>query len=156
MQSRHDRLSGVRKAMVAHGLDPAGIRDIPSTTSGAGGLWAGERLMEFGELPDGIVCHTDTVATGIYRALRSREREAGIRITGYDDIVQAALYEPPLTTVSTRPELQGRQTASLLLDLATAGVPSKQTLTAEGWDVDAGRRTWLRRPELRIRRSCGC
>lgn len=46
--------------------------DIPGPPRGAWGLEATTALLEDGNLPDGIVCHNDAVAFGVYRALRER------------------------------------------------------------------------------------
>ncbi|MFT3877756.1 MAG: LacI family DNA-binding transcriptional regulator [Propioniciclava sp.] len=156
MRARAHRARGVRDALAGHGLDPDAMISIPAATTGDGGLWAGERLLERGDLPEAIVCHSDTVAFGVYRALRARGRADGVRIVGYDDVSMAALWEPPLTTVATRPELLGRQSAALLLDILDEGGPGGRTRDAEGFIAQGDGLSWLRRPELRIRQSCGC
>lgn len=53
--------------------------------------------------PDGVICHNDMVAIGVYRGLR----RAGvaipeeIRLTGFDNIPDIQYMETPLTTVET-------------------------------------------------------
>lgn len=142
MLSRHERLAGVRRAVAAAGL-PEELTDLPSETSGGGGLTAGRQLLDRGgELPDGVVCHSDSVAFGLYRALRERGLGAGMRVIGYDDIPGAALWEPPLTSVAVGGRRLGQRAARLLLDRMTDPYADPVVHRAE--------------PELAVRRSCGC
>ncbi len=71
--------------------------------------------MARGPLPDGILCHSDNVAFGVYRALRIHGRHRDVRVIGYDDIATAALWEPPLTTVATHSFELGEIAAQTLL-----------------------------------------
>ena len=64
-----------------------------------------------------------------------------MRVTGYDDIATAELWEPPLTTISTRPAAIGERAAQHLLNQIEHGVN-------EGFVVMT--------PQLVIRESCGC
>ncbi|MDT0269718.1 LacI family DNA-binding transcriptional regulator [Streptomyces sp. DSM 44915] len=142
MLSRHERLAGVRRAMAAAGRAEEPI-DLPSETSGGGGLAAGRELLDRGEVPDGVVCHSDSVAFGLYRALRERGVDAGAtRVIGYDDIPGAALWEPPLTSVAVHGRRLGQRAARLLLDRMTDPYAAPVVHRAE--------------PELAVRRSCGC
>jgi len=158
MRSRAQRIEGMRSALTEHGVPPSSVVDLPSPSTGQGGLWAGERLLERGGLPEAIVCHSDSVAFGLYRALRMRRRAGDVRVIGYDDVSTAALWEPPLTSVATHPELLGRAAAQQLVEqLVEGGGPSftddrLAALALPGEDE----RHRLYRPELRIRRSCGC
>ncbi|WP_413249011.1 LacI family DNA-binding transcriptional regulator [Sinomonas flava] len=140
--SRRDRIEGVRAALTEAGVDLRDFVDVESPSSGAGGLRAGEQLLERGALPEAIVCQSDGVAFGVYRALRRAGRASEVRVIGYDDVRTAALWEPPLTSVATRPERLGRATAELLLSVIEdpAG-PITQRVFA---------------PELMVRESCGC
>ena len=140
--SRRDRIGGVRDALTEAGVDLRQFMDVEAPSSGAGGVHAGDLLLERGRLPEAIVCQSDGVAFGVYRALRVAGRASEVRIIGYDDVRTAALWEPPLTSVATRPERLGRATAELLL----------QVINDRSGDI-------LQRvfpPELMVRQSCGC
>jgi LacI family transcriptional regulator len=140
VMSRWDRIAGVRKALAGH--PGAELIEICSETSGEGGRRVGLQLVDSDDgLPDGVICHNDTVAFGLYRALRTKGA-GGIRVIGYDDIGSAALWEPPLTSVSTAGKSLGRLAAATLLKrVANAGQSPTRSLTE---------------PTLVIRESCGC
>lgn len=82
-----DRLNGVLSAVRDAGLGDAAVTDIPGDATGESVLTAGERLLAAGPLPDGIICHSDSVAFGFYRALRKHGVPTdSVRLIGYDDI----------------------------------------------------------------------
>lgn len=140
--SRRDRITGARAALTDAGVDLRQFTDLESPSSGAGGLRAGEQLLGQGELPEAIICQSDGVAFGVYRALRVAGRASEVRVVGYDDVRTAALWEPPLTSVATRPESLGRAAAELLLeeiDEPSGGISQR-----------------IFAPELVVRESCGC
>jgi len=93
--------------------------------------------------PDAIVAANDNMAIGVLKFLRSAEEAAwkNVAVTGYDDIPQAALEIPALTTVSQP-----------LQKLGAAAVSELESLM-EGQDVPI--RTHID-TEVRIRSSCGC
>lgn len=57
------------------------------------------------------------MALGIYAELRRRDLEPGrdVSVASFDDITMAELLLPPLTSVSTYPDLIGRKAANMLL-----------------------------------------
>ena len=63
------------------------------------------------------VCYNDDVALGLKLGLLARRIRPGeeFALTGFDDIPEAALSTPPLTTLAVEPRERGRQAASLLL-----------------------------------------
>jgi LacI family transcriptional regulator len=67
--------------------------------------------------PTAAVCYNDAVALGLMMGLTSRGRRPGedFAVTGFDDIAEAAVSVPPLTTVAVEPRERGRQAAELLL-----------------------------------------
>lgn len=139
--SRADRMAGVRRAMIDNGLDPESLIDIPSPTTGHGGLNATESLLASGSRPDTILAHSDGVAFGAYRALRKLGLANEIPVTGYDDVSTAELWEPPLTSVATHGEQLGRLAAEHLLSRLN-GLKTEPVL--------------ITKPALVVRESCGC
>jgi LacI family transcriptional regulator len=144
VQSRWDRLDGVRKALDERGRDYGMVvADQPGDSSGAGGLSTADQLLRAGPLPDALICHSDLVAFGAFRALRRAGCSRLPLIVGYDNIPVASLWEPPLTTVSTKAETLGRLAARNLL----------QQLEGEN---DHEVLTTVTAPVLVVRESCGC
>lgn len=70
-----------------------------------------------GEAPTALVCHNDLVALGALLALTHLGLEPGrdCAVIGVDDIEEAALAEPALSSIATHPEAIGRAAAELAL-----------------------------------------
>ena len=68
--------------------------------------------------PTAAVCYNDAVALGLQLGLVARGRRPGVdfAVVGFDDIPEAAVSVPPLTTVATDPRARGRQAAQRILD----------------------------------------
>jgi len=119
MATAHLRLKGYRKA-----LRGAGIRADPALEISCENWYADGAAASFGafldqhgldqhgldqhgrdnrdhELPDAVVCMTDTLALGVISAIHRRGLSVpgDISVVGYDNIADAASMEPPLTTV---------------------------------------------------------
>lgn len=67
--------------------------------------------------PTAAVCYNDAVALGLQLGLAARGRQSGrdFAIVGFDDIPEAAVSSPPLTTIGTDPRARGRQAAYRIL-----------------------------------------
>lgn len=100
------RLQGYLAALAEQGIEPVPEWLETGNFSHLSGLEAGKRLLALKERPTAIFAVSDRVAFGAMEAARN----AGLRlpqelsIVGYDDIEEAALADPPLTTI--RPPLQ--------------------------------------------------
>lgn len=140
-EARPDRTRGVRESAADHGLDQAALTFIASATSPRGGFAAARELLRSGAPIDGIICHSDAVALGAYRALHDAGKAATVRVVSFDGVEYAELIEPPLTTLSVDPRELGRRAARALYDML---------------DGTKGEPTTLLVPELVVRRSCGC
>jgi LacI family transcriptional regulator len=140
---RADRAAGVALGLTSGPGRGRIVADISGPATGRFGYETTIRLLKKGALPDGIVCHNDTVAFGIYRALRDQapERVETIRVIGFDNVDEAALWEPPLTTLAVNGREVGRLAANALARriFEPDGAPERVLLT----------------PELVVRRSCG-
>jgi hypothetical protein len=62
--------SPASRALHDHGIDPQHLIDLPGDSTGTGGLAIGQHLLDASVMPDAILCHSDQVAFGVYRALR--------------------------------------------------------------------------------------
>ena len=79
------------------------------------------------------VCYNDNVALGLMLGLRARGTRPGVEfaITGFDDIPEAALSTPPLTTLSVDPRARGRQAARTAA--AARAIAVKRSRRATWW-----------------------
>jgi len=93
---------------------------------------AGVRLPD--DLPEvsAAVCYNDIVALGLVHGLASAGRRVGtdFAVTGFDDIPEAALFSPPLTTVAVDPSGLGRRAAEVILDRIDHAPQSPERMVA--------------------------
>ncbi len=96
--------------------------------------------------PPAIFCSTDDQAIGVLRAARELRIEVPeeLAVAGFDDVKEAALTDPPLTTVATDRTAMARAAVDLVLD--------------DGLRVPGSRRERVKLfpSRLVVRRSCGC
>ncbi len=115
--SCHQRRAGYQQALAEAGLQ---VRPQWMIESAPNRLEAAARTGELfldSERPSAAVCYNDTVALGLMLGLTSRGIRPGgdFAVTGFDDISEAAVAVPPLTTLIADPRERGRQAAALLL-----------------------------------------
>ncbi|MFJ4439667.1 LacI family DNA-binding transcriptional regulator [Streptomyces sp. NPDC088923] len=140
-----DHVEGWRRAMTEAGLPTAG-RLFQSPYNRYDAYKVGLELLAGPERPPALVCATDDQAIGILRAARELRIDVPgeLAVAGFDDVKEAALTDPPLTTVASDRTAMARAAVDLVLDDALR--------------VSAPRRERLRvyPSRLVIRRSCGC
>lgn len=146
--NRAGRYRGYCMALEQAGLDPA---EMPAWTGADAPAFGDVEAAEVGRraahalfedpatAPTGVVAINDMTALGLCRGLRDLGLQVGTdaSIVGFDDIVLAELYDPPLTTV--------RQPIARMAALAL-----EEMLDDTGEDPG---RTVLLRPELVVRGS---
>lgn len=142
LRPRRERITGLCAALAQVGATLVAEASGPAT-----GRWSREVAAEMfaaGPLPDAVVCHNDSVAFGVYRALRDLAPAAvdRVRVVSFDDEDEAALWEPPITSVAANGREVGRLAGLALLRLIAWPTAAPETV--------------LLRPELIVRRSCGC
>ncbi|WP_374257523.1 LacI family DNA-binding transcriptional regulator [Yokenella regensburgei] len=114
--TRAQRIGGFTSKLLENGLsaDPRWI--VTSQASQSDGARVAEAL--FHQFPQitAAVCYQDIVALGVMQALRKMGREVGrdFALVGFDDITEAALVQPALTTVSVAAKEIGRKAGELL------------------------------------------
>ncbi|MBO6718838.1 MAG: LacI family DNA-binding transcriptional regulator [Rhizobiaceae bacterium] len=139
---RH-RYQGYVAAMEKAGLEVLTSMRIPGPRTKQAGFEAAVTFLALEEKPTAAVCWNDLVAIGLMNGIARAGLVPGvdISVTGYDDLEEAAIATPALTTVWNGQREVGRRAARVLLDrLNGAPLEPKQELI---------------KPELHIRQSTG-
>jgi len=115
--SCRERRLGYQDAMREAGIEPEPqwtVESAPTRLEAAAQTGA---LFVRDPAPTAAVCYNDAVALGLMQGLIRRGRHPGhdFAVTGFDDIPEAAVSAPPLTTVGVEPRARGRQAATLAL-----------------------------------------
>jgi LacI family transcriptional regulator len=115
-QVRMERISGYREALREHNIDHEVVWDC-SDSKLAGLEAAGLLFKEHPEIT-ALVCNGDMVALGACVAIKRMGMEPGqdISVIGFDDISDAAIADPPLSTLSICPRSLGRTLAKVLVE----------------------------------------
>ena len=102
------------------------------------------RLLTADPTVDGIVCFSDVVAFGVLDAIADIGRGVGsdVRVIGFDDVHDAGLNRPSLSSVAVPARETGRRAGQLVLE-RVAG--STEATVREEFPV-----------KLEPRETCGC
>lgn len=113
---RKDRIGGYRKTMESLGLGGGIVWS--SADNKLAGLNAMLHLREIHPEVTAVVCNGDVVALGACLALIRSGLVPGreVSVVGFDDIQDAAVATPALTTMAVSPYKLGRKLARVLLD----------------------------------------
>jgi LacI family transcriptional regulator len=114
-----DRLDGYRSALRTHHIPFAPELVYEGTFFQPDGYAGAQTLLDLRDPPTAIFASNDVMAMGVMDAVRSRglRLPADISVVGFDDIPQASLVRPALTTVNQPLEKMGRVATQKLLDL---------------------------------------
>ncbi|OXT00751.1 transcriptional regulator [Notoacmeibacter marinus] len=112
-----DRYAGYRMAMQRAGLDVRDDWRISGPRTKLAGFEATEAFLNLPDQPTAAVCWNDLVAIGLMNGLARAGHQAGkdYSITGYDDLQEAAIATPALTTVWNGQREVGRMAAKTLV-----------------------------------------
>jgi LacI family transcriptional regulator len=143
VSSRKERVAGYEKALRKSRcpLDPS--RMLTSPPNREGGYQAMQQLLQLPQRPTAALCFNDMVAIGAMQALSAVGKMPGrdFALVGFNDVAEAALCRPALTTIATTPGKIGEVAAELLLDrIARPRQPNRKLIL---------------RPRLVVRESCG-
>jgi len=120
---REERLAGYRAALAAQNIefDPALV--VESAPTRLGGLDAMNAVLCMAERPTAALCFNDVVAIGAMIAATRQGLVVGkdMAIVGFDDIAEASLVSPALTTVAVDGAALGEHAARLLLAQINGG-----------------------------------
>ena len=112
-----ERVKGYRQALAEAGIPVEAALEIEGPLTRKDGMRIIEQVLSRSNPPTGAACANDVFAFGVMLGLRRRGLEPGrdFAVTGNDDIAEAALWTPPLTTVATDFEIIGRVAVQMLL-----------------------------------------
>lgn len=140
-----DHVEGWRRAMQESGRSTEG-RIIEAPYNRYDAYKVALEVLARPDRPTAIFCATDDQAIGVLRAARELRIDVPeqLAVAGFDDVKEAALTDPPLTTVASDRPAMARAAVDLVLDDALR--------------VAGSRRERLKQfpSALVIRRSCGC
>lgn len=137
----HDRKEGYLRALNERGLDPDESLVVESDFSEAGGYYAMQQLLA--ARPEAVFAASDIMAIGAMRAAQ----EAGLKVpediafVGFDDLPQAAIPHPQLTTIRQPIYQFGTKAVDILIDMIENGAKPARRIVMD--------------TELIIRESCG-
>ena len=106
-----------RDTLIAAGLEPGAF--VEGDWTAAGGYTATHQLLDTGATFTALVIGNDQMALGAIRALRERgfRIPEDVSVVGFDDIPEAAYFDPPLTTVQQDFAALGEQSVEYLIAL---------------------------------------
>ena len=138
-----DRYRGYVMAMQKAGMEIRPEWRLPGPRTKQAGFEAAQEFLALKDKPTAAVCWNDLVAIGLMNGIARAGMVTGvdISVTGYDDLEEAAIATPALTTVWNGQREVGRRAARALLDRLS------------GIEVHGGQE--LIRPELHVRQSTG-
>lgn len=111
-----ERLDGYRDALAGAGIPRDPALEIACPATRADGMAAVSALLDRASPPTAVACFNDILAFGAMLALLARGLAPGrdVSVTGFDDIAEAALWRPALTTVAVPRRAIGEAVIGLL------------------------------------------
>ena len=142
--ARDERASGVAEFLNDHGLTLNSELSVVSEPTRPQAREATLRLLTKYPQVDGIVCFSDVVAFGVLDAIADTGRTVGsdVRVIGFDDVHDAGLNRPSLSSIAVPARETGRRAAQLVLERAAG---STEPAVREEFPV-----------KLEPRETCGC
>ena len=133
LHSDRDRLAGLEKAMAESDVPLDKEMVVYGDGKLEGSLVAARELLGRDEPPTAVVCYNDMSALGLLQAAEERgiTVPGALSVTGFDDIMFAALARPALTTVRQPRREMGRKAAELLLEILNSP-PAEKTVVICG------------------------
>jgi LacI family transcriptional regulator len=110
-----ERHAGFASTLARHGLEAGPI--IPCPVTRQAGYQAAATLLQEPEAPTAAITYSDRTAFGVMAAALDRGLKvgSGFALVGFDDLEQAELSRPTLTTVATQPQVVGREAGRVLV-----------------------------------------
>lgn len=144
LSSWQGRKQGYDNALRQAGIpvDEALVIESPATLQCGTALI--QKAMAVANPPSAVFCYNDAIAIGAMMKLKEMGITPGkdVAIVGFDDIPEAAIFSPKLSTVSS--------------DIRTMGVHAANLLHARLEGLDTEPQNVIVQPKLIIRDSCAC
>jgi len=142
--AREERASGVEEFLSEHGWTLDSEDSVVCEPARPQAREAAMRLLTNEPTVDGIVCFSDVVAFGVLDAIADIGRSVGsdVRVIGFDDVHDAGLNRPSLSSVAVPARETGRRAGQLVLERAAG---STEKTVREEFPV-----------KLEPRETCGC
>ena len=136
-----ERLAGFKAGMGEFGLRDDLVMSIPLTQADA--IAAAGTILALSDPPTAAICFNDVVGLGLSSGLYDLGIEVGrdFSVIGFDNVPEANLVRPKLTSVATHPASIGETAAQLLLDRLES--------------PDRAARRIINLTDLIVRQSCG-
>jgi DNA-binding LacI/PurR family transcriptional regulator len=124
------RLRGYQSALELAGIPIKEEWLAPGDYTQSGGFTAMKAMLSKADPPTAVFCANDLSALGALEAAKQSGYRVpqDISIVGFDDIDEAALASPPLTTIRLLPRHVGNVAAEALLERLQGRVEPKRTL----------------------------
>jgi LacI family transcriptional regulator len=142
--AREERAGGVAEFLKDHGLTPSSDHSVVCEPARPQAREAAMLLLTKDPNVDGIVCFSDVVAFGVLDAVADLGRTIGsaVRVIGFDDVHDAGLNRPSLSSVAVPARDTGRRAGELVLERAAG---STEPTVREEFPT-----------KLEPRETCGC
>jgi DNA-binding LacI/PurR family transcriptional regulator len=126
------RFEGYRTALKQAGIAVDENWIIQSEPEVACGEAAAFTLLRRRNRPTAIFAHNDRVALGVLSAIRKSGLQAptDISVVGFDNLIESAYFNPPLTTIASPKQRMGEEAVRVLFELieGKSETPLSQTL----------------------------
>lgn len=118
-----ERSDGYLTALNQAGIKPDPALQMGSQSTRLDGYESVRALFSSGKNPTGIVCFNDLIALGVMSGLRSIGKEPGVdvSVTGYDNISEAEIFSPALTTIWNAQQEIGKAAARAMVETLQGG-----------------------------------
>lgn len=142
--ARDERAGGVEEFLNERGLTLDSDHSVVCEPARSQARDAAMRLLVEDPKVDGIVCFSDVVAFGVLDAIADMGRGVGsdVRVIGFDDVHDAGLNHPSLSSVAVPARETGRRAGQLVLERAAG---STEPTVREEFPT-----------KLEPRETCGC
>jgi len=142
--AREERAGGVATFLNDHGLTLNADHSVVCEPARPQAREAAMALLTKDSDVDGIVCFSDVVAFGVLDAIADMGRSVGsdVRVIGFDDVHDAGLNRPSLSSVAVPARETGRRAAQQVLERAAG---STEPTVREEFPT-----------KLEPRETCGC
>jgi len=119
-QGFYERFLGVRDAIsdIPHRMDLTQQLILPDDSPFGDASWLAKKINNLSMTPQAIICANDSIAINVCQAVKKigLNIPKDIQVVGFDNIVDASIYNPSITTVNVDKELLGQEALYMLID----------------------------------------